>query len=799
VASPYVENLKPGESDTGVNPEGLLYFGVRDLDSRINRASVNSIATFSKTQYLPTAIPGSVNTYFDVFNDALPESRPAGTVERSIDEEVPYDSTGDTVLDSTYGPVLLVEKAVNGEATERGVLFVEADISETSPVGCEIQVGIQSYTPSSADYFADATYTGVVAGFVYWPLNTGVFVFFKDDGGTLKIEVAGPAQDGAGTRLVSTTTDYDWSTNLHAPDSIRVVLDPTSRLSKVFVFITSESDGTYSETLLFESTLEALGTLQAAARIGNYYAEAPPNKVVAFAGIDSGLVADFVEIHNINVEGYGLFLLGAGSSVPTSVASRRPSDSTVVSVYSDTPEWDREEVLGSVTETDTAFTIENSDAGNAGIYKEDSDLRNERFLVVMQGSVRSSVHEGSFSTGAGIDIDDGSNVTAIRFLDDFSTYRIGLWAVPGSDLNNTNNFSAVDSSWNETTPEVLVIADAAQGFCNVWVSEDPAVAVSSLDTVSIAQAYSTQGPKYSGLPKMGVGFVDSDATTLAHTGSFTLSKLFVLPNFRAFVPHLPSAVGNLPSSSGSWSSWSAYGSATPGDFSTAVDVTDPVWAIVPTSPSSYDYYSMLLTDSTYLAGESGISVVAKIQVKTWTDQFGAVDSIRVPTCGIIAIDVGEGLFLQLQCLLSDTGEKYIFVSEDAQDYVEVLNQTEAGQKISALVDFAEPHTYLVSYRPGYGVQVFVDFASVPAISLAWSEESAVKRSSDYLSAGQTASVGVIPYSTSGESAELEIGIIGVSVGSGFDFATRMVVEDEILESSIYGAEANIFVDVSDED
>ena len=176
-----------------------------------------------------------------------------------------------------------------------------------------------------------------------------------------------------------------------------------------------------------------------------------------------------------------------------------------------------------------------------------------------------------------------------------------------------------------------------------------------------------------------------------------------------------------------------------------------------------------------------------------------MDSIRVPTCGIIAIDVGEGLFLQLQCLLCDTGEKYIFVSEDAQDYVEVLNQTEAGQKISALVDFAEPHTYLVSYRPGYGVQVFVDFASVPAIFLAWSEESAVKRSSDYLSAGQAASVGVIPYSTSGESAELEIGIIGVSVGSGFDFATRMVVEDEILESSIYGAEANIFVDVSDED
>lgn len=797
MASPYVENLKPGESDTGVNPEESLYFGVRDLDSRINRSSVNSIATFSKTQYLPTIIPGSTGTYFDVFNDALPESRPAATVNRSIDEEVPYDSTGDSVLDSTYGPVLLVEKGVSGEATERGVLFVEADISDTTPVGCEIQIGIQSYTPNDSDYFADLTYSGVVAGFVYWPLNTGVFVFFKDDGGTLKIEVAGPAQDGAGTRLVSTTTDYDWSANLHAPDSIRVVLDPTSRLSKVFVFITSESDGEYTETLLFESSLEALGTLQAAARIGNYYAEEPPNKVVAFAGIDSGDAGDFVEIHNINVEEYGLFLVGSGQDVPTSLVSRRPSDSTVISTYSDSQEWDRVEVLGGVTESDTSFTIRNSDAGNAGIYKEESDLENERFLAVMQGSVRSSLHEGSFSTGVGIDIDDGSALTAVRFLDNFSSLRIGLWV--GSDLNNTDSFSSIDSDWGETTPEILIIADASQGFCHLWASEDVDVAASSLITPSIAQAYSTQSTRY-GHATIGLGFIDSDATDLIHTGDFTLSKLFVLPNFRAFVPHLAAAVGNLPSSAGTWSSWTSYGSATPGDFSTAVvSESDPTWSIVPTSNSSYDYYSMLLTETTYLAGESGISVVAKIEVKTWTDQFGAVDSIRVPTCGIIAIDVGSGLFLQLQCIVSDTGEKYIFVSEDAQDHVEVLNQTEAGQKISALVDFTEPHTYLVSYRPGHGVQVFVDFSSLPAISLAWTEASAVKRGSDYLSAGQTATVGVVPYSTSGESAHLEIGLIGVSVGSGFDFTTRMSVGDEILEESIYGAQANIFVDVSDED
>ena len=795
-AKPYVENLKPGETDSEVNPEGSLYFGVRDVGTRISRITVNSIATFSKTGYAPTAIPGSIGTYLDVFNDALPEARPDVTAARYLSSDIPYDSDGDSVDDSTYGPVLTIEKAVAGEATERGVLYVEADISATTPVGCEIQLGIQSYTTGTADYFGDATYAGVVAGFVYWPRKTGVFIFFKDDGaGNRYIEVAGPAQDGAGTRLVSTSTAYDWSTNIHAPDSIRVVMDPTVRLAKVFVFITKESDGTYEETLLFESTLDDLGTLQAAARVGNYFAESPPNKVVAFAGIDSGDIGDFVEVHNINVEEYGLFLVGSGSAVSTSTATVTPSDSTVVASYADTAEWDRTEVIGDVTETSTAFTIANAGAGNAAIYKEESELRNERFLVLMQGSVRSSAHEGSFSSGAGIDIDDGTNLTAIRFLDDFSSYRIGLWT--GTSLNNTLDFSSISSSWNETTPEILVVADSVQGFCCVWVSESDSVPVSSVDTISIDQAYSSRPTRYN-YAKMGLGFVDPDVTALSHTGSFTTSKLFVLPNCRAFVPQ--KSVGSIPSDSGPWSSWSAHGSATPGDFSTGVtSVESPYWSIIPTSSSTYDYFSMHLTDSTYLAGESGISVVAKIKVVTWSDQFGGVKSIRVPTCGIIAIDVGSGLFMQLRCLLSDSGEKYIFVSADSQDHVEVLNQTAAGQKISALVDFTVAHTYVLSYRPGYGVQVFVDYGPVPAISIAWSERSAVAQASDYLSSGQTASIGAIPYSAAKESAHLEVGLIGVSSGSGFDFNASISVSDEILESSIYGAEANIFVDVSDED
>jgi hypothetical protein len=150
-------------------------------------------------------------------------------------------------------------------------------------------------------------------------------------------------------------------------------------------------------------------------------------------------------------------------------------------------------------------------------------------------------------------------------------------------------------------------------------------------------------------------------------------------------------------------------------------------------------------------------------------------------------------------VVSSTGEAYIFVSQDSQDYLEVLNQTELGQKISSLIDLTTPHTVAVSYRPGAGIQVTVDLGDTPVIDIPWEDRSICEKGSDYLSAGMTASVGAIPYSTAGETASLSIGLIGASIGSGFNFKTTMTVSDQVLEDSIYGAAANIFVDVSDND
>jgi hypothetical protein len=799
MASPKVENLQPGEGDTGFTPTDPVRFSVRDEDTSINKSTVDSIITFSKVSYFPEALPAG-DSYLDVFGDALPVPRPGVNVDQYLADDIPYDSDGDLIDDSFYGPVLTLEKAIAGENTEQGVLFVEADITEVTPVGCEVQMGIQSYTRGAASYFPDPDFVGAVAGFIYWPQNTGVFVFFKDDGGgVLSIEVTGPAQDGAGTRLVSNTTVYDWSEKLHAPVSIRVVWDPTPRRRKVWVFATNESSGEFEETLLLESLIDDLGVFQEAARMGIGYAESPPDKAVAIGGISSGDVGDFVEIHNINVDEYGQFLLASGGGTLKSEYGWEPSDSLLVSQFEDAAKWNTSELEDLVSEAGGTFTIEKEEtSGNASMFFKESDLLSRRFILLFSGSVRSSVHSGSQSSGVGIDIDDGTSLTAIRFLDDFSEQRLGV-LFDGTNRDTTTSFYVAASEWARTTPEILVFADAAQDLFDMFISEEPTVSAGLLDTAAISVPYPSVPSTYSS-PTTSVGFVDGEETALLYAGDLIVDRYLLLPNARIFSPRsaIAEAAIPLPDQVGTWEPWVQTLSGTP-TITEAPSEDSPYWSIEGAVSTDYAFYTLSVPADEYTPGEHGISLMARIQVNSWVDRYGATSTPRIPTCAVMALDTGDDLFAQLQFVVASTGEAYAFLSNSPSDFLEVLNQTQFGQEISTLVDLSQPHTYILSYKPGKGVFLFVDMNLTPAVSLAWTDRSAVQRESTYLSAGMTASVGVIPVSADGETASVVFGNIAVSTGSGFDFSVSMVVSDEVLEDRIFGAAANVFVDVTDKD
>lgn len=814
MSNPTVGNLKPAESD-GFTPTDTLSFSVRDGDStRVDRSTVRSIATFSKTAYVPDRLPTSwtQNEYLDVFDDALPDSRPDSPVDRFI-QEVDYDSDSDGIDDSTYGPVLFLEKAVSDE--EMGVLFVEADVSEPTPVGCEIRVGIKDYTRmggSPPSYFADADYVGVVAGFVYWPLNTGVFIFFKDDGlgnpDSRSVVVAGPAQDGSGTRLVSTETTIDWLRDEGpAPYSFRVVLDPTSRANYVWVVATNEDDLT--EQLLFESSISDLGNLQAAARIGNQFSENPPSKIAGLVGVAEGVAGNYIEVEYLRVDEFGTYLVDQGGPVPNATYQRRTSDHLRLDSYADSLTWNTKEVESLIGETDNTFYIQRSPtAGNAGMYFEEGDLVSRKFVLLFKGSVRLQDHSGSQSTGIGIDVDDGTSLIALRFLDDFASKRIGV--LTGTNRDNTGSFAYVDSVWDATTPEILVFADEAQDILQAFVAESGS-AQEEVEA-AISTTYPTSSSYYA-TPTTALGFLDAGVTELLYGGRSVVSKFFLLPNCDFFLPQAAlAAVASGTAATASptevtapWVQWSLETLGT-SSIAEVASVADPRWSITPGSAVDSEFVYLTIPDTEYLPGESGITLFADLRIDSWIDQFEITSTVRIPTAAIMAIDLGDGLFLQIQALLSATGEFYLFVSQDSQDYLEVLNQTELGQKIStplAQVDSdGDPISryIMVAYRPGEGIQVYLDLDTEPSISLAWSDKSAVEKASDYLTSGtHSVAVGSIPVSASGESISLSIGAIGCSVGSGFDFVSSLSVSDEALEDSIYGSNASVFIDVSDED
>ena len=152
----------------------------------------------------------------------------------------------------------------------------------------------------------------------------------------------------------------------------------------------------------------------------------------------------------------------------------------------------------------------------------------------------------------------------------------------------------------------------------------------------------------------------------------------------------------------------------------------------------------------------------------------------------------------------DGSETFVFVSEDSQDYKEVLNPTsESGRLISAQIDPTIEHYYFLTYQPGKGLRLFIDFEESPRIFIPWESIGAASRVSlDDLLAGTTVSVGSVPtlsYGSKYNRMDVDIRMTAVCLGSGYDYAVTLDASREILESKIYGTRANTFIDFLDTD
>ena len=121
---PNILNQIPSENGKKFDPFNPISFSVRDLDTRINKQSVDSVVTFSRNAFLPSSL---LEGYWAPFSRHLSKPRIFSTVDRNV--EVPIY---DVDMGATYGPVIVVEQTSAEEQSGCVFNYTEASNSPIS-------------------------------------------------------------------------------------------------------------------------------------------------------------------------------------------------------------------------------------------------------------------------------------------------------------------------------------------------------------------------------------------------------------------------------------------------------------------------------------------------------------------------------------------------------------------------------------------------------------------------------------------------------------------------------------------
>lgn len=758
MADPVEVNLTPSEGEE-FSPSQPIYFGVRDSDNRVDRSSVVALATFSSVVYEAQELPLQAPFLFDIFRDGVPDTATA--------------NRADLVLDTssmTVGDDVLVLTAPGTKSSN--TMFCRAASTPSRTCGAEFRfsVPVLPATGTATEYQTNGDYNGVMLGMAHWASNTGIFVFCCDDG-TKYLEIGGPAEDSSGNRT-TVRFNHDWDQPTH---SIRIVFDASGHTGKAYVLLTDESTG--DEERAYEVNISSLSKFLASTRLG-FIEPGAGDVVSSFIGIDQERAGE-LEIYKMILEGHGEALVSGGGVAFGQTGTAEATGLLHAAMRADVNRMRR----NSFTYLDTTefLTFQSAGSQNSMVRSEEPRCANDSWLMFLWGRPQQSVHTASYNTGVGFSVGNGSHQYRLRFLDD-GTKQFGFYDDAGGtgtgNLELPSNYEAVEFDWVATAPKILTYLKSSELFCTAAESL-LAETDFSFRSTTLTELTDT------GSPRLDLGFLDQDGSTYSYEGYFTVENFFFMPE--AEIAH-----------EGDFSSWAYSGTAT-------ATVVSKVLELRPSDTDQYGFYSLSYAAQKYSEGVSGISVLFRAKIGDITDQFGQVNAVRIPSPALLGISSTATGYIQLQFVKSEDGsETFAFVSQDAQDYKEVLNPTsETGQLISTSIDPTTEHYYLLSYQPGKGLRLFIDFESEPSIDIPWEDVSvASKADVDDLLSGLTVAIGSIPtlsFGTKYNRMDVDLRMAAVCLGSGYDYAVTLGASRETLESKIYGTKANTFIDFLDTD
>lgn len=754
---PIIVNKRPAEGDSNVNALAPFRFGLRDEETRVSLATVYSAVAYARAVYRPDELPDDdellqdegIRTRFSVFNDAAGASLPGAPADQSVQV---------VGLEKVYR----IERSIAGP--QEGFRYLEDDYVGENPYAVEVQLDLPVVSTGTTAYVTYVDFTGAVVGFINWFRNTGVFLFFRDDG-SKKVTVAGPAIDGLGTRSVEVTVPFDWSTEAF---TYKILWDETPSRRKVLVLAVGSSG---TEYVLAELATTVFPQFLSSVELGGNSASSPPDKVVLMVGTDGPSAGDQIDIYKADLFRFGKALVINGGKTGSSSLSISSNELLLVQDQSDLVDW-TESGVGELSTTDSGAIALVREAGlPAGTFsleRTEPDLVRKEWMLFAEITGRDSVHPGTFNTAMGFDVEDGTHRHVFRFLDDFFTRDMGLFS-SGSLGDVEDYFTAPEPRDWEEDQQIILLGSQTRDEVRGYIENDDELLSFSTG------AYATTLPSTE--TRVRFGLLESD---VAYTGGLYLLRLWLLMNCTFYEPletTFPEAQGWSRVSSGSVRSLLS---------------TDRLRLDCDIS-GSYDIY--YIEDANY-DEQSGATIFLKGKVTRWTDETGAVNPPRKPI-GPIAFLASTTVGPQLYFVESETGKRYVYLPQENNDVADVLARNAAGLRISAELDFGSDHVYMLVLKPNQHIRLYVDYSPTPIIDIPWSSKGIGMRS---FPTNMPASA-VAGFGSLGENngVDVEIAYGRVSLGTGYDLVVTPMLAEADLHDHVYGSEAELLVDFEDLD
>jgi hypothetical protein len=752
---PIIVNKQPTEGDSDVNPLKPIRFGLRDEETRVPLVSTYASVVYARAVYRPEELPlldpvlssEGIRAVFSLFNDAAGATAPGD----------PADQTIETVgLDDVYR----IERTTGG--AQEGFLYVHDDAQGSQPYAVEAKLEFPVYSVSAHSYVTYLDFTGVLLGLIYWPRQTGVFLFFRDDG-TKRITVAGPSADGIGTRPVEATVVFDWSAEAY---TYKISWDENPARRKVLVLA---CDSAGDETILADISTTAFQPFLDSVVLGGIEAKDPSERISMVLGTDGLTPGDYLDTYKADLFRFGRAAVIAGSPGGTSTLDIRPNEMVRIDTLEDTEEW-HSEGDGELAARGDALEIErDSDlaaSSPAVLQREEPDLARNEWMVVTKIQGLESSHEGSFNTAMGIDIEDGTNRHIFRLLDNFFELDVGIFS--SGNIGDSEDYATptIPFDWTESF-EVTLLGSSARNTVRAFLGNDETVAI---DTGSYATAEASTDQRIT------LGFIEDD---LEYYGRFVFSYFWVFFNctfYEAYEATFPEVQGWMRAVSGG-----------------ARSLVDAQLVLEDTVLGDFDIY--YLEDPDY-DEESGAALVLKTAVSAWVDETGAVNPPR-KEIGPIAYLQSTTVGVRLSFIETEDGTRYAFFSQELSDVGEVLSQSPDGKLLSYQIDFGEDHVYIVDLKPFKHIRLYVDYGRTPVIDIPWESKGLALRSRP----ADVPVSAVIAFGSLGGDAGVSstTAFARASIGTGYDIIAQMDFTEEQLQDHVYGSEAEVLVDFEDVD